>query len=101
MLARRHREHPMAGTITPIYYCKGALPIPRYYDTNYTRLGRARRGKGDRSVTRPSEYFLEEPDLLGPIKEAIDKFIAERPLSNHPVVVSHWDGKLARGWVRD
>ncbi len=39
--------------------------------------------------------FLEELHLSGPIKEAIDKFDAVRQLSNHPVVISHWDGKPA------
>ncbi len=40
--------------------------------------------------------FLEELHLSGPVKQGIDKFIAVRQLSNHPVVVSHWDGKRAR-----
>ena len=37
--------------------------------------------------------FLEELHPLGPVQKAIDKFLATRQLSNHPIAVSHWDGK--------
>jgi hypothetical protein len=37
--------------------------------------------------------FLEEPHPLGPVQEAIDKFVATRQLSDHPIVVSRWDRK--------
>jgi hypothetical protein len=38
--------------------------------------------------------FLEEVNLVGPVQEAIEKFVAARQLSNHPIAVSHyshWD----------
>jgi hypothetical protein len=38
--------------------------------------------------------FLEEVDLAGPVQEAIEKFVAARQLSGHPITVSHyshWD----------
>jgi hypothetical protein len=37
--------------------------------------------------------FLEELHPSGPIQKAIGKFIAARQLTDHPVTVSHWDGK--------
>jgi len=52
---------------------------------------------GESATVLPAlqSLFLEELHLSGPVQEAIDKFIAARRLSNHPVVVSHWDGKRA------
>ena len=39
--------------------------------------------------------FLEELHLSGPAKEAIDKFVVARQLSNYPtIVVSHWDREM-------
>ena len=35
--------------------------------------------------------FLEELHPSGPAQEAIEKFVAVRQLSSHPVSVSHWD----------
>jgi hypothetical protein len=35
------------------------------------------------------------------VQKAIDKFIATRQLSNHPIVISHWDGKPAGWWTVD
>jgi len=40
--------------------------------------------------------FLEEPRPSRPVQEAIDKFVATRQLSNHPIVVSHWDRKRGK-----
>ncbi len=40
--------------------------------------------------------FMEELHPSGPVQEAIDKFIAARQLSGHPIVVSHWE----KGWVK-
>jgi hypothetical protein len=37
--------------------------------------------------------FLEELHPLRPVQEAIDKFVATRQLSDHPIVISHWDRK--------
>ena len=39
---------------------------------------------------------LEESYPSGPVQEAIDKFVATRQLSNHPIVVSHWDRKQGK-----
>ncbi len=52
---------------------------------------------GESATVLPAlqSLFLEELHLSGPVQEAIDKFITARRLSNHPVVVSHWDGKRA------
>ncbi len=38
--------------------------------------------------------FLEELCPSGPVQEAIGKFVAARQLTNHPITVSHWDGKI-------
>ena len=35
--------------------------------------------------------FLEEVHLSGPIREAIENFVATRQLAGHPIAVSHWD----------
>jgi hypothetical protein len=40
--------------------------------------------------------FFEERHPSGPVREAIEKFVAVRQLSGHPIAVSHWDG-LADG----
>jgi len=37
--------------------------------------------------------FLEELHPSGPIREAIEKFVAARQLAGYPIAVSHWDGK--------
>jgi len=34
--------------------------------------------------------FLEEINLAGPVQEAIEKFVAGRQLSSHPITVSHY-----------
>jgi hypothetical protein len=41
--------------------------------------------------------FLE-PKPSEPVQKAIDKFVATRQLSNHPIVISHWNGKPAPWW---
>jgi hypothetical protein len=38
--------------------------------------------------------FLEELPPSGPVREAVEKFVAARQLAGHPIAVSHWDGKL-------
>ena len=40
--------------------------------------------------------FLEELHPLRPVQEAVDKFVTTRQVSNHPIVVSHWDRKLGK-----
>jgi hypothetical protein len=42
--------------------------------------------------------FLEEGKPSEPVQEAIDKFVATRRLSNHPIVISHWNGKPVPWW---
>ena len=37
--------------------------------------------------------FLEEVNPSGPVREAMDKFVAARHLAGHPITVSHWDRK--------
>jgi hypothetical protein len=39
--------------------------------------------------------FLEDPDLSGPVQEAIGSFVSGRQFSSHPVAVSHWEGRLS------
>jgi hypothetical protein len=41
--------------------------------------------------------FLE-PKPSRPVQKAIDKFVAARQLSNHPIVISHWNGTPAPWW---
>jgi hypothetical protein len=43
--------------------------------------------------------FLEELNPSEPVQKAIDKFVATRQLSNHPIVISHWNGKPAPWWT--
>src|SRR5713226_1503258 len=38
--------------------------------------------------------FLDDLHPSGSVQEAIGKFIAARQLTNHPITVSHWDGKI-------
>ena len=40
--------------------------------------------------------FLEELHPSGPVQEAIEKFVAVRQLSCHPISVSHWDREQDR-----
>jgi hypothetical protein len=40
--------------------------------------------------------FLEELHPSGPVQEAIEKFVAVRQLSSHPISVSHWDREQDR-----
>ena len=37
--------------------------------------------------------FLEELHPLRPVQEGVDKFVAARQLSRHPVVISRWEGE--------
>ena len=37
--------------------------------------------------------FLEVVNPSGPVREAMDKFVAARHLAGHPITVSHWDRK--------
>jgi hypothetical protein len=37
--------------------------------------------------------FLGELHTSGPVQEAIGKFTAARELTDHPITVSHWDGR--------
>jgi hypothetical protein len=54
-LERPHREQPMAGTFTSFYRCEEFLPFQGICTTYCTLPPRARREKGDRSITRPEE----------------------------------------------
>ncbi len=45
--------------------------------------------------------FLEEDHLLGPVQEAIGKFVATRQLAGHPIIVSHWDRENNRSNYND
>jgi hypothetical protein len=45
--------------------------------------------------------FLEELHPSGPVREAIEKFVAARELAGHPVAVSYWDGKQDEGLKGD
>jgi hypothetical protein len=42
--------------------------------------------------------FLEDLHSSGRVREAIEKFVAARQLSGHPIAVSHWDRKQD-GWL--
>jgi hypothetical protein len=39
--------------------------------------------------------FLEEVHWSGAVQEAIGKFVAARQLAGHPVIISHWDGRMS------
>ena len=41
--------------------------------------------------------FLEALHPSGPVREAIEKFVAARQLAGHPIVVLCWDGKQLIG----
>ena len=40
--------------------------------------------------------FLEEINSSGPVREAVEKFVAARHLAGHPITVSHWDREQHR-----
>ena len=50
----------MAGTITPIYHCEGALPIPGYHITNHTRLEGLVGQRATEVLPALQSLFLEE-----------------------------------------
>ena len=56
--ARQHREHAMAATIATVRHCEESLLIQGVRATYYAFPARACRGKDDRSVAQPAEYFL-------------------------------------------
>jgi hypothetical protein len=39
--------------------------------------------------------FLEEPHLSGPVQEGIQRLVATRQVSSHPIAVSRW---VNSGW---
>ncbi len=88
----------MAGTITPIYHCKGTLPIPGYHITNRARLEELVGERATEVLPALQSLFLEELKPSEPVQKVIDKFVATRQLSNHPIVISHWNGKPAPWW---
>jgi hypothetical protein len=64
-MARRHREHAMAGNFPPIYRCEESLRIQGICTMYRPRPARARRGKSDRCVTRPGESFFGRAPAIG------------------------------------
>ena len=91
MLARRRRERSVAGTFTYIYDCEEPLPIQGSCATHRARAAGAQRPT--EMLPALQGLLLEEPDLSGPVRENIEKFVASRLLSSHPISVSHWDRK--------
>ena len=64
----KYREHPVAGTFTPIYRCEKSLLIQEICDTNRACPGRACQGKtrkGNGGVTRSATYFLGRVPAIG------------------------------------
>ena len=56
--ARQHREHGMAGTITPICLCDEPLLIRASYATYRAYLARAGWGQNGGGVAHSAEYIL-------------------------------------------
>jgi len=63
-LARRHRDHPMAGTFPPLHQCEESSPIQASYTLCRTRPERASWGTGNRSVTRATKSFYRWPPAV-------------------------------------
>jgi hypothetical protein len=64
-LARQHREHAMAGTISTIYWCEEPLPIREICIMYHILPARNRWGQNDRSVARPPKYFFRGTSAIG------------------------------------
>ena len=87
--ARQHREHGMAGTITPICLCDEPLLIRASCATYRAYLARVGWGQNGGGVAHSA--FLEGFPPQGHIQEGIVQFIAARQVASHPVAVSRWE----------
>ena len=70
------------------YLRKGSSPILEIRSTYCACPARTFRGKSDRRIARPAEYFLGGAQPSGPVKEALDELTDTR---QRPIGVSHWD----------
>jgi hypothetical protein len=51
-------------------------------------------GRSTEILPTLENIFLEDFQPSGPLHEGIEKFVAARLLTSHPVAVSHWDGSV-------
>jgi hypothetical protein len=87
--------HPFT-TVKNLYLSKGVVPriALALQELVGQRLTEVLPALQDLLLEEPCPLGLvEEPHLSGPVQENIEKFVASRLLSNHPIVVSHWDRK--------
>jgi hypothetical protein len=81
----------MAGTFTSVRCFEESLHIGGICAPYCARPSRPCRGEIDNC--HPGEYFLKGFQPSGPLHEGIEKFVAARLLTSHPVAVSGWDGR--------
>jgi hypothetical protein len=86
----------MVPTLTSIYRGKEYLPIQEICATCRGRPARARRSRNNSSVTQTGEYFRGGARAIGTFSEKhwAVTFVAARQLSDHPITISGWDGKV-------
>jgi hypothetical protein len=81
--------HPF-GAVKNLYLCKKF--VPRIAPALQELVG----GRTTEVLPSLENIFLEEFQPSRPLHEGIEKFVAARRLTGHPVVVSRWDS-----WYRD
>ena len=89
-MARRHREHAMAGNFPPIYRCEESLRIQEFARCIAPALQELVGERVTEVLPALESLFLEDLQPSGPVQEAIGQFVAARQLLGHPVAVSRW-----------
>ena len=72
-------------TVKNLYLSKELVPcvVPALQDLV--------RGRTTEVLPNLQNIFLEEPEESGPVQEGIEKFVAARQVTGHPITVSRWD----------
>jgi len=86
--------HPFT-TVKNLYLSKGVVPriAPALQELVGERLTEVLPALQGLWLEEPCPLGLAEHRLSGPVQEAIEKFVASRLLSGHPIAVSLWDRK--------
>ena len=78
----------MAGTITPIFSCKGSLPNKKFALHIVPALQELIGGRATEMLPTLQNIFLE---ASGPVQDSIEQFVATRQIASRPIAVSHWE----------
>jgi hypothetical protein len=86
--------HPFA-TVKNLYLSKGVVPriAPALQELVGERLTEVLPALQGLWLEEPCPLGLTEGLLSGPVQDAIEKFVASRLLSGHPIAISLWDRK--------